>query len=85
MTDQKHPDQPLYKDENGRLRFKKNAIVRYLVDAGSIDLEQIDKIPFNLEDREQFYQLLGCSWSYFHELGFASLEEWNKTTSEWEA
>ncbi len=84
MTDQKHPEQPLYKDEDGRLRFKQNAIVRYLLDEGGINLEQIEKIPFNSEDREQFYQLLGCSWSRFQELGFASLEEWNKTTSEWE-
>ncbi len=84
MTDQKHPDQPLYKDEDGKLRFKQNAIIRYLMDAGSIDFNQLAMIPFNSEDRKQFYQLIGYTWSGFQELGLESFEEYNKVRIEWE-
>lgn len=83
MTDQKHPEQPLYKDEDNRLRFKLNAIVRYLLDAGGIDFYQLALIPFSVEDRKQFYQLTGCSWGRFQEGGFVSLEEYNKVVLEW--
>lgn len=38
MSETRHPIQPLYKDEHGALRFKGNAIVRYLLDAGPFDL-----------------------------------------------
>ena len=85
MTNQKHPDQPLYKDEDGKLRFKQNDIVRYLLDAGGIDFYQLALIPFSSEDRKQFYQLIGCSWGRFQEGGFVSLEEYTKVVSEWEA
>ncbi len=84
MTDQKHPEQPLYKDGDGNLRFKKNAIIRYLMDAGSIDFNQLALIPFSAEDRKQFYQLIGCSWGRFQKGGFVSLEEYTKVISEWE-
>lgn len=84
MTNQKHPDQPLYKDEDDKLRFKPNAIVRYLLDAGGIDFYQLALIPFSAEDRRQFYQLIGCSWVRFQEGGFVSLEEYNKVVFEWE-
>ncbi len=84
MTNQKHPEQPLYKDESDTLRFKQNDIIRYLMDAGSIDFNQLALIPFSSEDRKQFYQLIGYTWSGFQELGFVSLNEYNRVILEWE-
>ncbi len=75
MTNQKHPNQPLYNDEDGRLRFKKNAIVRYLLEAGSIGLNDLGLIPFSLEDRKQFYQLIGTSKQGFFDM-FDGNREW---------
>jgi len=40
MDGPRHPMQPLIRDDQGVIRFKKNAIVRYLIDHGSIDLNQ---------------------------------------------
>ena len=69
-----HPIQPLVVDENGTTRFKKNAIVEYLLDNGRIDLNQIARQDFSREDREQFAQLIGYSWSGAHDLGYMSDE-----------
>ena len=56
---QKHPIQPLEKDSAGITRFKQNTIVRYLIDNGSINLDDLARINFPQEDREQFAQLIG--------------------------
>lgn len=64
----KHPIQPLRLDDHGVLRFKQNAIVRYLLDCGTTDLNKIACIPFSREDRVQFAQLIGYSLSGFSEL-----------------
>lgn len=70
----KHPLQPLYKDKSGVMRFKKNAIVRFLLDTGSVNLSLIDQLPFSQEDREQFAQLIGYSFCGFTELDYISKE-----------
>ena len=70
----KHPMQPIYRDETGVTRFKKNHIVRYLLDHGWIDLNKIAVMSFADEDREQFAQLIGYSVSGFGELSYASPE-----------
>ncbi len=75
MTDQKHPDQPLYKDKDDRLRFRHNAIVRYLLDIGSIGLNDLALIPFSLEDQKQFYQLIGTSAQRFVDM-FDENRDW---------
>lgn len=67
-----HPIQPLATDGNGVLRFKENAIVRFLLDCGPFDLNHIAMRDFSQEDREQFAQLIGYSLSGFGELGFVS-------------
>lgn len=72
----KHPIQPLVEDEHGTLRFKANAIVRYLLDNGGIDLNQIAALPFDRDDREQFAQLIGYSHSGAGDLGYVSDEVW---------
>lgn len=56
----KHPMQPVV-NVDGIHRYKQNAIVRYLLDRGNIDLNQIAILPFSQEDREQFAQLIGYS------------------------
>ena len=66
----KHPIQPLVKDEQGVVRFQGNAIVRYLLDNGGIDMNKLACLPFSGEDREQFAQLIGYSHSGASELGY---------------
>ena len=66
----KHPIQPLAPDECGTLRFKPNAIVRWLLDEGPFDLNQIAMKQFSVEDQEQFAQLIGYSLSGFGELSY---------------
>jgi hypothetical protein len=68
----KHPIQPVELDKHGVIRFKQNAIVRYLLDAGPFDLNQLALMPFSREDREQFAQLIGYSVSGFSELDYVS-------------
>jgi hypothetical protein len=59
----KHPIQPLELDAHGVIRFKANAIVRYLLDNGGIDMNRLATVSFPDEDREQFMQLIGYSHS----------------------
>lgn len=68
----KHPIQPLQKDERGVMRFKTNHIVRYLLDQGGIDMNDLDRLDFPDEDREQFAQLIGYSLDGFSTLGYVS-------------
>ena len=67
-----HPLQPLYKDEDGKLRFKVNAIVRYLYDASKDDMNALYTMPFDDEDREQFAQLVGYTLCGAYELPYFS-------------
>lgn len=70
----RHPIQPLERDDHGVIRFKANAIVRYLLDSGGIDMNKLAVLPFSREDREQFAQLIGYSHSGAHDLGYMSSE-----------
>ncbi len=65
-----HPIQPIITDEHGTKRFKANKIVRYLLDAGGIDMNQLSMMPFDRDDREQFVQLIGYSISGFSDLSY---------------
>lgn len=66
----KHPIQPLEKNADGVLCFKENAIVRHLWDKGGLDLNQIARLDFAAEDRQQFAQLIGYSLSGYGELSY---------------
>jgi hypothetical protein len=66
----KHPIQPLAPDERGTVRFKPNVIVRWLLDEGPFDMNQIAMKRFPVEDQEQFAQLIGYSLSGFSELSY---------------
>jgi hypothetical protein len=74
----KHPIQPLAKDEYGTLRFKENAIVRYLLDSGPSDMNSLSIMQFSINDREQFAQLIGYSLGGFGELDYVSDETYDK-------
>lgn len=67
-----HPIQPLYTDDHGVLRFKANAIVRYLLDFGGIDMNKLAVLPFSDEDRIQFAQLIGYSLGGFGDLSYVN-------------
>ena len=71
----KHPMQPIGFDGGGNegqpygiVRFKENKIVRFLLDAGPFDLNQISCMEFNREDYTQLMQLIGYSTSGYGEL-----------------
>jgi hypothetical protein len=72
-----HPLQPVYLDENGTARFKSNAIVRFLLDAGPFDMNKLAEMPFTDKEREHFAQLIGYSISGFGELSYVSDETYS--------
>jgi len=65
-----HPIQPLVRDSYGVIRYRQNAIVRYLLDHGGTDLNHIAMMPFSTADREQFAMLIGYSVSGASELEY---------------
>ena len=68
----KHPMQPLEDDRILGKRFKQNDIVRYLLDSGPYTLDDLEKMPFDQEHKEQFIQLIGYSLASFCELDYVS-------------
>ena len=67
------PMQPISLDEVGTPRFRKNAIVCWLLDAGPFDMNQIAMLPgITQEERMQFAQQIGYSVSGFGDLSYAS-------------
>lgn len=73
----RHPIQPIENDSRGTPRFKKNAIVEFLLDHGGHDMNKLASLDFSQEDREQFAQLIGYSLSGFGELSYVSDETYN--------
>lgn len=73
MTNLKdHPLQPIIVADDGTPHCQPNAIVRFLLDAGPFDMNQLALMPFDDADREQFAQLLGCSVSGLSERHYVS-------------
>lgn len=70
----KHPIQPIEVDEDGRARFKQNAIVNRLRTEGPFDMNEIACWDVPREDREQFAQLIGYSLEGASELGYVTDE-----------
>lgn len=68
----KHPVQPIQEDDTGTRRFKPNKIVRHLLETSALSLNTLSSMEFDDEDREQFAQLIGYSFSGFEELPYAS-------------
>ena len=73
-TKKPNPIQPVEDDGKGVLRFKGNAIVRWLLDNGPFTLNDIAAKEFSREDREQFAQLIGYSLSGAQDLSYMSTE-----------
>lgn len=79
MKESYHPQpmQPVAKNDEGVLRFRKNKIVEYLLERGrehGIDLNHLATRDFPQEDQEQFAQLIGYSVCGYHELPYVSDE-----------
>lgn len=81
----KQPIQPLELDERGVLRFRENAVVRYLLDNGGLTMNDLARQNFTSEDREQFAQLLGYSHDGSGSLGYMSDETWHAALAMHEA
>jgi hypothetical protein len=72
---QKHPMQPISLDRYKVARFKVNEIVRFLLDAGPFDMNQLACMKFSKDDRWQFAQLIGYSVSGIGDLHYADPEQ----------
>lgn len=66
--------QPFVVDPGGVVRFRGNALVRYLLDHGGLNLNDLSRVPASQDDQEQFAQLIGYSLCGFHELSYVSDE-----------
>ena len=73
-----HPMQPVAWDGKDVVRFKENPIVRFLLDAGPFDLNQLAVMPFQDHDRDQFAQLIGYSVSGWGELSYVKDERYSE-------
>jgi len=68
------PMQPVIRVQ-GTLRFKANPLVRFLLDAGPFDMNQLAAIPCSPEERMQFAQLIGYSLGGYQELSYVTTDE----------
>ena len=74
-----HPMQPVGADSEGVVRFKPNAIVRYLLDTGPLDMNALAVLPnISDEDHAQFAQLIGYSVAGLGELSYVSDELYDR-------
>ncbi len=81
-----HPVQHLEYDDQGVLRFRQNAIVRFLLDAGPYDMNALFLMPFSDVDRRQFAQLIGYSLDGYAELSYVenALRRWKDAFPPWQ-
>ncbi len=73
----KHPMQPLEFDKEGIIRFKQNAIVKFLIDQYSTQVLNYIYVSgdFPWEDYKQFVQLSGHRVSSCKDMKYATDEE----------
>jgi hypothetical protein len=67
----KHPRQPTHVDEHGVKRFVPNTVIEWLCDTGRLDLNEIHRLDFPVEDLRQLAQLTGWSVSGYYDLSYA--------------
>lgn len=76
MNSPKHPMQPILFDEHGVARFKRNAIVEFLLE--NTDLNTLSSLTrngkFPVEDYDQLMQLIGYSVSGYGDLNWSSVD-----------
>lgn len=66
------PMQPVVMDLRGTVRFKKNSIVRFLLDAGPFNMNQLANLPgVTREEFSQFAQLIGYSVDGYSDLSYS--------------
>lgn len=79
----KHPMQKIAPDDKGVVRFVKNQIVADLLnwvsDERGLNLNTIARGNYDIDDREQFYQLIGYS------VGGCPLREETREAARWVA
>ena len=68
-------NRPTTLDKYNTLRFKQNAIVRYLLDKSDTKFGLLMKMDFTDEDRREFCQLIGFSVDLYQQLSFVSNNE----------
>jgi len=69
--------QPIVQDKHGVIRFKKNGLVDALYEHGvktGLGLNELYRMTFTDEDRQQFAQLIGYSVSGYGSLSYVSDE-----------
>lgn len=81
-TPPKHPMQPIELDSHDVVRFRANSVIRWLVDTGRLDLDEVNLHGFGREDIAQVMQLLGYSVSGFGDLQCASDEVMARADAE---
>lgn len=80
MVESRHPIQPLALDAHGTLRFKENKIVSHLLEVAQkhgCGLNELARMEFSQDDREQFAQLIGYSLSGYGDLSYISDDTYN--------
>jgi hypothetical protein len=77
LLNARHPIQPVITDQRGAYRFKANAVVAYLLEFASkrgCSMNDLARVNFDKDDRQQFAQLIGYSLSGYGEISYASDE-----------
>lgn len=74
MNDENVPPIEIEIDKHNVVRFRRNKIVEFLLDAGPFDMNQLALMSFSDRDREQFAMLIGYSVSGFGGLSYARPE-----------
>lgn len=75
LVEQRHPMQPIeFDSDDGTPRFKGNAIIKYLLELArrskTCDMDLLGMMPFSIEDRQQFAQLIGYTLCGYLELPY---------------
>ena len=74
-----HPMQPLFRDESGVIRFRKNKIVAFLLDAnGKFNMNELALVGFDADEWTQFAQLIGYSVDGWGTLSYVSNKDYAK-------
>jgi len=80
--------QPLVRDKHGIVRFKENPLVRWLLDNGGKDLNDLSMAAqqhgWSDADQQQFAQLIGYSVSGYSELHYVDDDAYEVALAEME-
>jgi hypothetical protein len=83
----KHPIQPLEEGCDKVIRFKKNAIVKYLLEHAEkhgCNLNDLRDMGFSKEDHQQLAQLIGYSLGGYGDLSFVDAESYHAAVQMYE-